>query len=106
MPIINGTWTAWELLNSTNSTNLLKIAEYNNSIMNDMFGTLLLLSLLVIFIMITSSTRSNISIQISLFITSIIGFLLAAIGLVGVHIPVTIMIAFVGSMVLLYRGGN
>ena len=105
MPISNGTWSEWELINSTTNTTLLDISKYLNSITNDMFWTMILLGILLILIGITSYARTNVSIQISLFVTAILGFLFSAAGLMGIHIPVTIMIAFVGSMVML-KGGD
>ena len=102
MPLSNGTWTAWELPNMSTNQTLLDIAKYNNSLMNDMFGIGILLSLFLILLMIMSLYNSKVAIQSSLFITSVLGMMFAVVGLIGAHISVILFIITAASIALLW----
>ena len=99
----NGTWTDYPL---PNATDLLGLAQYNNSITNDMFGLSLMLLIFIILYGSMSYTRSPVSLQVSLFITAIIGFLMLIINLVGMWVPMVFLVGFVASMIFLYKGGE
>lgn len=102
MPLSNGTWTAWELPNMSTNQTLLDIAKYNNSLMNDLFGLGILLSLFLIMLMIMSLYNSKVAIQSSMFITTVFGMVFAVVGLVGPTIPIIFMILTAASVALLW----
>lgn len=102
MPLSNGTWTAWELPNMSTNQTLLDIAKYNNSLMNDLFGLGILLSLFLIMLMIMSLYNSKVAIQSSMFITTVFGMIFAVVGLVGPTIPIIFMILTAASVALLW----
>lgn len=103
MPFVDGTWQDNPL---PNATDLMELAQYNNTITSDMFGlTLVLVSFLILYIGM-SYTRSPVSLQASLFISTILSFLLMAVTLVGMWVPIVFLVAFIASIMLLYKGGD
>ena len=102
MPLENGTWVDWDIINTSVNKTVLDLARYNNEITGNMFWPLALLSLFFIFFMITSYYKTKVSLQSSLGMTTVLAFLLWSIGLVGTYLPVVFMIAFAGSMALLW----
>ena len=102
MPLNGSDWTPWEIFNATTNQTMLELAEYNNSITQNMFWILTLMSLFFIFLMITSYYRSKVSLQVSLGMTTTLAFLMWGIELVGIHVPIIFMLAFAGSMAFLW----
>ncbi len=102
MPLNGSVWTAWDVFNATENQTMLELARYNNSITQNFFGPLTLMSLFFIFLMITSYYKSKVSLQVSLGMTSTLAFLFWGVELVGIHVPIIFMLAFAGSMAFLW----
>lgn len=99
----NGTWTDYAL---PNATDLMELAQYNNSITSDIFGLAMMLLIFLVLYGSMSSTRSPVSLQVSLFISTMLGFLLLAVELIGMWVPMAFLVGFVASMIFLYKGGE
>jgi len=106
MPFVNGTWVEWNT--TINATNIADLVTYINSTTNNWFGLLVLLSVFVV--VFVAGLRRDVlaSLSTSMFITTIVGILFRALGLIDNIIFVLLIIGTVGTAVLLYitRGGR
>lgn len=101
---INGTWI--DYATPENITDLGQLAAYNNTITGDMFMFGILLVIFAVFFAATYFTATRVSLQISLFIPTMIAWLLLAGGLVALWMPVLFTVGFAASMMLLWKQGG
>ena len=106
MPIVNGSWVDW--VNATNITHLGEAATYLNATTGNLFGYIMLIVIFsVTFVGSLAGTRDGEgALSIGLFITTVISYLFAGIGLVGIEAIVPLTLGCVAMVIIMYRSGQ
>ena len=106
MPWNGSTWVPYDVVGG-NYTDFTGLIQYSNSISGDIFGIMLLVSAFIVIFM-AGSTKGKIDVGLSsaMFVTTILSYLLVAMGGVGDWVAWTMTILLVASVVVLYRGGE
>ena len=89
-----------------NGTTPVDMIAYGNTITNNLFGLILLMSLWVVlmYAIYGAGSKTEDSITISTFITTIVSWLFASLNLIGSNIAIGFTVALAGSVILLWRG--
>lgn len=105
MPWSGSTWVDHEVAGG--NTDFTGILQYSNAVTGDAFGLMLLVSVfIVIFIGSSARGQGESGLASSLFITTLLSYMLAAMDVVGDWVAVAFTVGLVASMVILYRGGG
>ena len=98
----NGTiWIPYESMD-VNTTSLLGMAQYDNSVTGGIFGLMVIIAVFMISLVGMSLNYKEDALPFSLFITMIVSYLLAAIDIVADEIAWGITFVLIGSFVLLW----
>lgn len=110
MPWDGNTWVPYTELNDwTNATTLIDVGQYANYITNHAFGVLVIIAFFIITFgaMSASKMEMETSLYVSLFMTTILSYLFAALDMVIDEIALAMTFILVASVALLYiKGGS
>jgi len=84
----------------------MQLAAYNNTISGDLFGLTLLLIIFAVLFASMTYTRSKSALQVSLFVSTMLGFLLLVPGIVGLWVPMVFLIGLIASIMVLFKDGG
>lgn len=105
MPWDGATWVAYETLRG-NTTDIVSVFQYNDDITGGIFGVGILVMIFLIMLVGTSRTAGGSSLALSLFVTAILSYLLAAVDIVMDEIAMAMTIVLMVAVALMYKGGS
>lgn len=104
MPFNGSIWYPYEVLgNQTNITSIGAIGQYDNQITGGVFGLVLLVSFFVVCFMALSYREEYSALPVSLFLTTILSYLMAAIDMLADEVAwaATVLLA-IGAVIYMY----
>ena len=105
MPWEGATWVPHEVVGGNAST-FTDLMQYSNDVSGDLFGVMLLVAVFIVILVAGSRKDEGTGLAASLFITTILSSLLAAMDVVADWMAWVMTFVLVGAMLLLYKGGS
>lgn len=105
MPWDGSTWVPHEVVGG-NATTFTDLMQYANEVSGDVFGVMLLLSVFFVIFIASSRKDSGNGLAASLFITTLLSYIMAAMDVIGDWVAWVMTFALMGSVILLYKGGS
>jgi len=105
MPWNGSTWVPHEVAGGNAST-FTDLIQYANDVSGNVFGVMLLVSVFLVIFIASSSKNQEAALPASLFITTILSYIMAAMDAVGDWVAWVMTFVLMGSVILLYKGGS
>ena len=105
MPWDGATWVPHEVVGG-NATSFIDLMQYANDVSGDMFGIIMLAAVFFIIFIASGRRESENGLAASLFITTILSYIMAAMDVVGDWVAWVMTFALMGAVILLYKGGS
>jgi hypothetical protein len=90
-------------MNGSNVTGFEGLAAFDNTVTNNMYAPVVLVTIFIIVLFVASSRRESNAISVAAFFTTLIGALFWALGLLSWYAEVICISVLVGSIILLSR---
>lgn len=103
MPFVNGSWVPYTMFNGTT---LLDMGQYINATLGGFFGFGILIVVFFVTFVIGSRYSPTTALSSSMFITTILAFLLASVDLFPDQFVIIFVLGLVASIILLFKGGG
>lgn len=105
MPFLNGTWTAWEIINSSAISGPQDLIKYvNNDVSGGMFSIGLLLVVLLVVFIAGSNRAPFLYFAVGSYISTVLSVLFAALDIMPDGYVLSFIVLSVVSTILLYKG--
>ena len=100
-----GTWTDYP--NPAGNSTFIELFAYGNTITGDIFGIMLLVSIFTVIFIVGSGKDPDGALASSAFITTMLSYLLVAMGALNNWVAVAMTFILMATIVMLYnKGGN
>ena len=99
-----GTWTDYPTAAGNGTFQDLLI--YSNTVTNDIFGIMLLISIFIVIFVAGSKRDSDTALASSMFITTILAYILVDMTVVANWIAILMTFLLMAAVIMLYRGGS
>ena len=105
MPWDGATWVPHEVVGG-NATTFTELMQYANTVSGDVFGIMVLVSVFLVIFVASGRQDQGAGLAASLFITTILSYIMAAMDVVGDYVAWVMTFALMGAVILLYKGGS
>ncbi|NIP41324.1 MAG: hypothetical protein GWO10_02020 [candidate division Zixibacteria bacterium] len=105
MPWNGSTWVEFDTMNGS-AGNMIEMFQYGNDVTSGAFGFLILVAVFVIIFVGSSRTAGGSSLSLSLFITAILSFLMAAMDIVIDEVAYAMLFVLMVAVALMFKGGG